>query len=67
MGKRIRLAAAGVSVGVALMASTAGVSGAADSTNQGTVVVGGKTCTIVSTMVIGTDGRPHSAVTLICR
>ncbi len=53
---------------LALLGSLAtGASNAADSTNQGKVTVNGRDCTIVSTMVIGSDGKPHSTTRLVCR
>ena len=38
----------------------------ADRTNQGTITKGGQTCRIISVMVIGSDGKPHSTTHLEC-
>ena len=50
-----------------LFTMVAPVANAADSTNQGRIIVGGRDCTIVSTMIIGSDGKPQSTTRLVCR
>ena len=52
---------------IAVAAAAAGTANAGDATKQGTFSKGGQNCQIISTMVIGSDGKPHSTVTTVCK